>query len=93
MSKKSYELTDEEYKTIKEIYPNSTLETIDDGKKGLPNPASTDTEPEVDTSKVLSKEQEEDYQKGYIDYEVKNKESDRISYLEDEIEISEEDLE
>ncbi len=66
------------------------LESTDDGKKSdVPIPEK----PEVDNSKVLTKEQKEDWRKGYTDYEVKNKESDRVVFEDSEIEITEEDLE
>ncbi len=85
-------LTEEERKTVLEIFPKK-LESTDDGQK--PIQQDKDESPEVDTSKVLDKrseEQKQDWKDGYTDYEKKTKDSDRLSYQDSEIEIIEEEF-
>ncbi len=80
-------LTEEEKEEILKIYPKK-LESVDEGVSEHGEPV---IKPEIDKSKVVSKEKKEDWKAGYIDYEVKNKQSDRLSYEDSEIEILEED--
>ncbi len=50
---------------------------------------------DVNTSKDKQEQpqvKKEEWKDGYLEYEVKNKESERVSYNEDEIEIIEEDV-
>lgn len=47
---------------------------------------------EATTKDDTTPEQKDDIRKGYTDYEKKTKESDRLTFGEDEIEMTEEDL-
>ncbi len=54
-----------------------------------------DKKDDVNTSKDKQEQpqvKKEEWKDGYLEYEVKNKESERVSYNEDEIEIIEEDV-
>ncbi len=79
-------LTEEEIKTIKEIYPKSESTNEGEKKENPKEIAKSQEVPEVDT--VPKKEEE-----GYTDYEKKTKESDRLTFIDSEIEITEEDIE
>ncbi len=88
-------LTEEERKIVLSIFPKEIpdLESTDEGVKEDGEPV---IKPEVDTSKVLDKrseDQKQDWRSGYTDYEKKTKDSDRVVFEENEIEITEEDLE
>ncbi len=81
-------LTAEERKAVLEIYPKGIkdLESTDDGKsKSVPPAKENASEPEVDRVK-------EDWKDGYLDYEKKTKDSDRVIFEEGDIEVVEEDL-
>jgi len=80
-------LTEDQRKQVLEIFPNE----IKDIEKPEAEPA-LEGEPEKGLEKK-SEEQKEDWKKGYLDYEVKTKDSDRVVFEENEIEITEEDLE
>jgi len=80
-------LTEEQRKTILEIYPKEIKDleaSVSEDSKNIP-------EKEKGLNKK-SEEQKEDWKSGYLEYEVKTKESDRVVYDDDEIDITEEDL-
>jgi len=79
-------LTQEEVNEILQIYPKNRIETVPEDSENIP-------EKEVEKGlEKKSEEQKEDWKEGYLDYEVKNKGSNRLSYEEEEIEILEEDV-
>jgi len=84
MNNKLDHLTDEEQEEILKIYPK--LQSTNEGSKDLTKVVNVPANPEVDKTKQELKE-------GYTEYETKTKQSDRLSYQDDEIEIIEEDIE
>ncbi len=87
-------LTEEERKVVLGIYPKeiADLETKEQISKNVSEDSNQREEKKVGLEKV-SDEQKEDWKSGYIDYEKKTKDSDRVVFEETEIEITEEDLE
>ncbi len=79
-------LTEEERKSVLEIYPKEIkdLESSNDGSHTDPT-KEVEKKPEDDTLKT-------EWKDGYLDYEVKTKESERVSYEDDEIDVIEEDI-
>jgi len=77
-------LTDQEKEEVKKIYPK--IESSDDGVKESPLDVK---HPEDD--KIKKVKEEVGYTDG--DYEKKTKESDRLQYSEDEIQVEEEMIE
>lgn len=81
-------LTEEERKTVLSIYPKEikdiekTEPVIDEQKQISPNVAEL----------PVTKEQKEDWKDGYTDYEKKTKDSERVSYEDNEIEIIEDEF-
>ncbi len=86
MSSDLEHLTEEEKAEVLKIYPKE----IKDIENSIPEDSKQREEKKEGLEKV-SKEQEEDWKSGYVDYEKKTKESDRVSYSEEEIEVLEED--
>ncbi len=92
-------LTKEERKTVLEIFPKEIkdLESSDDIKKGE-QLVSADSDKQVEgdsketKNKISKNVSEENWKDGYLDYEVKTKESDRVVFDDGDIEIVEEDL-
>lgn len=86
MSDELEHLTDEQKKAVLEIYPKeikdleSTNEAVEKEIRIEPS-----GEAEVDKPKA-------EWKDGYLEYEVKNKESDHIDYEDSEIEVVEEDI-
>ncbi len=87
-------LTDEERKVVLEIYPKEIKDLEQKGEIS-PNVSedSKQREEKKDGLEKVSEEQKEDWKSGYVDYEKKTKDSDRVVYEEGEIELTEEDLE
>lgn len=79
-------LTEAEEKIILEIYPNAKLKSTDEVKD---SPDTGSKQAEVDKR---TPEQKQDWKDGYTDYEKKTKESERITFEENEIEITEEEV-
>lgn len=79
-------LTEEQKKEVKLIYPEDVkdLESSDDGSHTEPV-KEAEKKPDEGTSKA-------EWKDGYLEYAVKTKESERIQYGEEDIEITEEDL-
>ncbi len=82
-------LTAEEIENVLSIYPKKS-ESINDGPPIAEPVKTAEEKPEVDSSKVVSKTEWKD---GYVEYEKKSPTSDRVVFEENEIEITEEDLE
>ncbi len=87
-------LTEDERKTVLSIFPKEIrdLESTNEDSKSESVPNGNEKKSEVDKldSKIQALTKEE-WKDGYLDYEKKTKDSDRISYEDGEIEISEDD--
>ncbi len=88
-------LTAEEIENVLSIYPKKS-ESINDGPPIAEPVKTAEEKPEVDSSKVLHKPDDKssvEWKDGYLEYEKKSPTSDRVVFEENEIEITEEDLE
>lgn len=76
-------LTEEEIENVKIMYPK--LESSNEGEN-VANPEKPEDDKQEEKKQV-----KEDWKEGYLEFEVKNKDSKRLQYQEDEIIIEEED--
>ncbi len=82
------ELFDKHAKEIEEFQSTDDGSTIEEAP-----PALEEKKPDVDTSKKeIKKEILDNVSDGYEEYEIKTKESDRLTYSDKEIEVIEEDV-
>ncbi len=84
-------LSDEQVEDIKQIFPkvpkeDKELQSTDESEQSKTVPI------EKESVEVDKKPKVEDWKDGYEEYEKKTKQSSGISYLEDEIEVIEEDM-
>jgi len=85
-------LTEEQRKQVLDIFPKD-IKDLESTDEGVSKEAEAVKKPEVDIGlEKKSIEQVQDWKDGYIDYEKKTKESDRVVFEEGEIEVVEEDL-
>lgn len=82
-------LDDEQVDFVKNLYPKS--ESSDDGKKEMSN-VNQPEDDKQEEKKEGKKEVKEDWKDGYENYEKKTKQSERLVFKEEEIEVIEEDL-
>ncbi len=88
-------LSDEDVKIVLEIFPKiskNSSESTNEVSKVESAPNGNAENAEVDKKPTTPKLNEESWKDGYVDYEKKTKDSDRVTFLEDEIEIIEEEF-
>ncbi len=87
-------LTEEQIQTIKDIYPKEDIESESTNENGKESSSSANSKEENDKKLEVDKKpkEEENWKDGYEEYEKKTKQSSGISYTEDEIEVTEEDM-
>lgn len=85
-------LDDEQVDFVKNLYPKS--ESSDDGKKEMSNVNQPEDDKQEEKKEIPEelKAKNQDWRDGYETYEKKTKQSERLVFKEEEIEVIEEDL-